>query len=137
MPYPQQGFVVDPTRVMRRIFWRLIPFLFLLYVCAYLDRVNLSFAALAMQRELGLSGTVYGIGAGLFFVSYALFEIPANLILLRLGPRRWIAIIMIAWGVISAGMALIDSPASFYLLRFFLGAAEAGFFPGIILYLTY
>jgi sugar phosphate permease len=137
MPHPQQASVVDPTRVMRRIFWRLIPFLFLLYVCAYLDRVNLSFAALSMQRELGLSGTVYGIGAGLFFVSYALFEIPANLILLRLGPRRWIAIIMIAWGVISAGMALIHSPASFYLLRFFLGAAEAGFFPGIILYLTY
>ncbi|HEX3470771.1 MAG TPA: MFS transporter [Silvibacterium sp.] len=137
MPYPQQAAAVDPARVMRRIFWRLIPFLFLLYVCAYLDRVNLSFAALSMQRELALSGTVYGIGAGLFFVSYALFEVPANLILLRLGPRRWIATIMIAWGVISAGMALIQSPASFYLLRFFLGAAEAGFFPGIILFLTY
>ena len=128
---------VNPARLLRRVFWRLIPFLFLLYVCAYLDRVNLSFAALSMQRELRLSGTVYGLGAGLFFVSYALFEVPANLVLLRLGARRWIAIIMIAWGIVSASMALIQSPASFYLLRFLLGVAEAGFFPGIILYLTY
>ena len=121
---------------MRRVFWRIIPFLFLLYVCAYLDRVNLSFAALSMRRDLGFSGTVYGAGAGLFFISYALFEIPANLILLRLGPRRWIAIIMVAWGFISSAMALIHSPAGFYLLRFLLGIAEAGFFPGIILCLT-
>src|SRR5271165_2866571 len=128
---------IDPVRLLRRVFWRLIPFLFLLYVCAYLDRVNLSFAALSMRRELGFSGAVYGAGAGLFFVSYALFEIPANLVLLRLGPRRWIAIITIAWGIISSGMALIHSAASFYLLRFFLGAAEAGFFPGVIMYLTY
>jgi MFS transporter, ACS family, tartrate transporter len=121
---------------MRRVFWRLIPFLFLLYVCAYLDRVNLSFAALSMRLDLGFSGTVYGTGAGLFFISYALFEIPANLILLRLGPRRWIAIIMVAWGIISSGMALVHSPATFYLLRFLLGVAEAGFFPGVILCLT-
>jgi MFS transporter, ACS family, tartrate transporter len=121
---------------MRRVFWRLIPFLFLLYVCAYLDRVNLSFAALSMRRDLGFSGTVYGAGAGLFFISYALFEIPANLILLRLGPRRWIAIIMVAWGILSSSMALIHSPATFYIVRFLLGAAEAGFFPGVILCLT-
>ena len=127
---------VDPARVMRRVFWRLIPFLFLLYVCAYLDRVNLSFAALSMRRDLGFSGTVYGAGAGLFFISYALFEIPANLVLLRLGPRRWIAIIMIAWGILSSSMALVHSPATFYIARFLLGAAEAGFFPGIILCLT-
>jgi MFS transporter, ACS family, tartrate transporter len=127
---------VDPARIMRRVFWRLIPFLFLLYVCAYLDRVNLSFAALSMRRDLGFSGTVYGAGAGLFFISYALFEIPANLVLLRLGPRRWIAIIMVAWGFLSTSMALIHSPATFYLARFLLGAAEAGFFPGIILCLT-
>jgi ACS family tartrate transporter-like MFS transporter len=127
---------LDPSRIMRRVFWRLIPFLFLLYVCAYLDRVNLSFAALSMRRDLGFSGAVYGAGAGLFFISYALFEIPANLILLRLGPRRWIAIIMIAWGILSSSMALIHSPATFYIVRFLLGAAEAGFFPGIILCLT-
>jgi MFS transporter, ACS family, tartrate transporter len=127
---------VDPSRTMRRVFWRLIPFLFLLYVCAYLDRVNLSFAALSMRRDLGFSGTVYGAGAGLFFISYALFEIPANLILLRVGPRRWIAIIMVAWGILSSSMALVHSPATFYAARFLLGAAEAGFFPGIILCLT-
>jgi MFS transporter, ACS family, tartrate transporter len=128
--------VIDPARIMRRVFWRLIPFLFILYVCAYLDRVNLSFAALSMRRDLGFSGTVYGAGAGLFFISYALFEIPANLILLRLGPRRWMAIIMVAWGIISSSMALIRTPFGFYLLRFLLGVAEAGFFPGIILCLT-
>ncbi|MBV8437815.1 MAG: MFS transporter, partial [Silvibacterium sp.] len=124
------------ARIIRRVFWRLIPFLFVLYVCAYLDRVNLSFAALSMRRDLGFSDTVYGAGAGLFFISYALFEIPANLILLRLGPRRWMAIIMVAWGIVSSAMALIHSPFGFYLLRFLLGVAEAGFFPGIILCLT-
>jgi len=121
---------------MRRVFWRLIPFLFLLYVCAYLDRVNLSFAALSMRHNLGFSGTVYGAGAGLFFISYALFEVPANLVLLRIGPRRWIAIIMTAWGFLSSTMALVHSPAGFYLVRFLLGAAEAGFFPGVILCFT-
>src|SRR5271170_7086065 len=127
---------IDPARLIRRVFWRIIPFLFVLYVCAYLDRVNLSFAALSMRCDLGFSGRVYGAGAGLFFISYALFEIPANLILLRLGPRRWIAIIMVAWGIVSSAMALIHTPAGFYLLRFLLGVAEAGFFPGIILCLT-
>jgi MFS transporter, ACS family, tartrate transporter len=123
--------------VLRRVSWRLMPFLFALYVCAYLDRVNLSYAALSIRRELGFSDTVYGAGAGLFFISYALFEVPSNLILMRLGPRRWIAIIMTAWGVLSTCMALVHSPHSFYLIRFLLGAAEAGFFPGIVLYLTY
>jgi ACS family tartrate transporter-like MFS transporter len=113
-----------------------MPFLFTLYVFAYLDRVNVGYAALAIHRELHFSDTVYGTGAGLFFVSYALFEIPSNLILLRLGPRRWIAIIMLAWGAVSASMPLVHSPHTFYLLRFLLGAAEAGFFPGIVLYLT-
>ncbi|MBV8673043.1 MAG: MFS transporter, partial [Acidobacteriaceae bacterium] len=94
------------------------------------------FAALSMRRDLGFSGTVYGAGAGLFFISYALFEIPANLVLLRLGPRRWMAIIMVAWGIVSSAMALIHSPGGFYLLRFLLGVAEAGFFPGIIFCLT-
>lgn len=114
-----------------------MPFLFALYVFAYLDRVNLSYAALSIRRELGFSDTVYGAGAGLFFISYALFEVPSNLILLRIGPRRWIAAIMTAWGVLSTCMALVHTPHSFYLIRFLLGAAEAGFFPGIILYLTY
>jgi ACS family tartrate transporter-like MFS transporter len=114
-----------------------MPFLFALYVCAYLDRVNLSYAALSIRRELGFSDTVYGAGAGLFFISYALFEVPSNLILLRMGPRRWIAIIMTAWGVLSTCMALVHTPHSFYMVRFLLGAAEAGFFPGIVLYLTY
>ena len=114
-----------------------MPFLFALYVCAYLDRVNLSYAALSIRRELGFSDTVYGAGAGLFFISYALFEVPSNLILLRIGPRRWIAIIMTAWGVLSTCMALVHTAHSFYLVRFLLGAAEAGFFPGIVLYLTY
>ena len=128
---------VDPAAVLRRVFWRLIPFLFALYVFAYLDRVNLSYAALSIRRELGFSDTVYGAGAGLFFLSYALFEVPSNLVLLRVGPRRWIAIIMTAWGVLSASMALVHTAHSFYLIRFLLGAAEAGFFPGILLYLTY
>jgi ACS family tartrate transporter-like MFS transporter len=128
---------VEQTRVMRRVFWRLIPFLFALYVCAYLDRVNLSYAALSIRRELGFSDTIYGAGAGLFFLSYAIFQVPSNLILVRIGPRRWIAIIMTAWGILSASMALIHTPFTFYLVRFLLGAAEAGFFPGIILYLTY
>ena len=128
---------VDPAAVLRRAFWRLVPFLFALYVFAYLDRVNLSYAALSIRRELGFSDTVYGAGAGLFFLSYALFELPSNLILLRIGPRRWIAAIMATWGVLSTSMALVHTPGSFYLIRFLLGAAEAGFFPGIILYLTY
>ena len=136
MPGSQPLSEVNSASIMRRVFWRLIPFLFILYVCAYLDRVNLSFAALSMRRDLGFSGTVYGAGAGLFFISYALFEIPANLVLLRLGPRRWMAIIMVAWGIISSAMALIHSQTGFYLLRFLLGVAEAGFFPGIILCLT-
>ena len=128
---------MDPAAVLRRVHWRLMPFLFALYVFAYLDRVNLSYAALFIRRDLGFSDTVYGAGAGLFFISYALFEVPSNMILLRIGPRRWIAIIMTAWGVLSTSMALVHTPHSFYMVRFLLGAAEAGFFPGIVLYLTY
>ncbi len=115
---------------------RLIPFLFLLYVVSYLDRINVGFAALQMNRELGLSSTVYGLGAGIFFLSYVLFEVPSNLVLDRVGVRLWIARIMITWGLISSAMMFVRGPRSFYLLRFLLGAAEAGFLPGIILYLT-
>ncbi len=115
---------------------RLIPFLFLLYVVAYLDRVNVGFAALEMNRDLGFSAVVYGLGSGIFFVSYTLLEVPSNLMLARVGARRWIARIMCSWGLVSIGMAFVHDTVTFYLLRFLLGAAEAGFFPGIIYYLT-
>ena len=115
---------------------RLIPFLFLLYVVSYLDRINVGFAALQMNRELGFSAAVYGLGAGVFFIAYVLFEVPSNLALDRVGVRFWIARIMITWGVVSSAMMFVKGPTSFYALRFLLGAAEAGFFPGIILYLT-
>jgi MFS transporter, ACS family, tartrate transporter len=114
----------------------LIPFVFLLYVVSFLDRVNVGFAALEMNRDLGLSPAVYGFGAGIFFIGYSLFEVPSNLILARVGARRWIARIMITWGIIAAATMFVRGPLSFYLLRFLLGIAEAGFFPGIIFYLS-
>lgn len=122
---------------LARVRWRLIPFLFLLYIVAYLDRINVGFAALQMNAAVGLSSQAYGLGAGIFFISYFIFEVPSNLILYRVGARRWIARIMISWGVLSAAMMFTAGPLSFYVLRFLLGAAEAGFFPGMILYLTY
>jgi len=115
---------------------RLLPFLFVLYIVAYLDRINVGFAALQMNRALGLSDAVFGFGAGLFFAGYFIFEIPSNLILARVGARRWIARIMLTWGVVAIAMTAVRGPASFCALRFTLGAAEAGFFPGVILYLT-
>jgi len=120
-----------------KVTWRLIPFLFLCYVCAYLDRVNVGFAKLKMMSDLGFSDAVYGLGAGVFFVGYLLFEVPSNLIMLKVGARRWIARIMITWGMVSGAMMFVNSPTSFYILRFALGVAEAGFIPAIILYLTY
>ncbi len=123
--------------VYRKVAWRLIPFLFLCYVVAYLDRVNVGFAKLQMLSDLKFSETAYGLGAGIFFIGYFLFEVPSNLILHRTGARRWIARIMVTWGVLSAAMMFVTSEPIFYGLRFLLGAAEAGFFPGIILYLTY
>ena len=121
--------------VVRTLTRRLVPFLFLLYIVAYLDRINLGFAALQMQRQLGFSDAVYGLGAGAFFPGYFLFQVPSNLVLERVGARRWIAALMVTWGIISASMCLVGSKWSFYTLRFLLGAAEAGFFPGVILYL--
>jgi ACS family tartrate transporter-like MFS transporter len=115
---------------------RLVPFLFLLYIFAYLDRINVGFASLQMNEALGFSAAVYGLGAGIFFLSYTAFEIPSNVILARVGARRWIARIMITWGLASASMMFVRDARSFYALRFLLGAAEAGFFPGIIFYLT-
>ncbi|WP_338768299.1 MFS transporter [Massilia sp. METH4] len=121
----------------RRVSRRLLPFLFLCYVAAYLDRVNVGFAKLQMQADLALSDTVYGIGAGIFFIGYFLFEVPSNLLMERVGARRWIARIMISWGFVSAATMFATGPVSFYVLRFLLGVAEAGFFPGVVLYLTY
>jgi len=121
------------SRVTRRI----MPILFLSYVVSYLDRVNVGFAKLQMMTDLNLSDTVYGLGAGIFFIGYFLFEIPSNLILHKVGARRWIARIMISWGLISGAMIFINSAPMFYLMRFLLGLAEAGFFPGVILYMTY
>ncbi len=124
-------------RTMRKVTWRLIPFLFLLFIVNYLDRVNVGFAALKMNADLGFSAASYGFGAGVFFVGYFLFEVPSNLILERVGARFWITRITVTWGIVSTAMALVDGPTTFYVLRFLLGVAEAGFLPGIILYLTY
>jgi sugar phosphate permease len=133
--------VADPddfeAATYRTVTWRLLPFLFLCYILAYLDRVNVGFARLQMQTDLGLSDTAYGIGAGMFFIGYFFFEVPSNLLLRRIGARVWIARIMIMWGLISSGMMFTSSQTTFYVLRFVLGIAEAGFFPGIILYLTF
>jgi ACS family tartrate transporter-like MFS transporter len=122
---------------LAKITLRLIPFMFVLYIVAFLDRVNVGFAALQMNENLGFSDTVYGIGAGIFFIGYFIFEVPSNLIMEKVGARIWIARIMLTWGVISSAMFLVGGETSFYILRFLLGVAEAGFFPGMILYLTY
>lgn len=121
----------------RKATLRIVPFLFVCYFFAFLDRVNVGFAKLHMLSDLHLSEAAYGLGAGIFFIGYFLFEVPSNLILHRVGARLWIARIMVTWGIVSAAMAFVTSPAMFYVLRFLLGVAEAGFFPGIILYLTY
>ena len=146
-PHPDEPITRDPasgirdpdfeSRTIARVLWRLIPFIILLQFLNYLDRVNVSFAKLTMSQDLGFSEAVYGFGAGIFFVSYFIFEIPSNLILDRVGARLWMARIMITWGVISSLMMCIKGTWSFYLLRFLLGAAEAGFAPGILLYFTY
>ena len=121
---------------MQRVTWRLLPFLLLLYIISWLDRVNVGFAKLQMNTDLGLSDTAYGFGAGIFFLAYAACEIPSNLLLVRFGARRWIARIMITWGLISAGMMFVQGELSFYAMRLLLGAAEAGFLPGIVYYLS-
>ena len=123
------------TTILRKVTWHLLPFLLFLYIICWLDRVNVGFAALQMNQDLGFSASVYGFGAGVFFAGYALFEIPSNLILARVGARRWIARIMVSWGLISTCMMFVHDTTSFYLLRFLLGVAEAGFLPGILYYL--
>jgi len=121
----------------RKVMWRLMPFLFLCYVLAYVDRVNVGFAKLQMQQDLRMSDSVYGLGAGIFFIGYFFFEVPSNMILQRVGARFWIGPIMIVWGIVSACTMLVRSASSFYAVRFLLGIVESGFFPGVILYLTF
>jgi len=123
------------SAVVSRLMWRLMPFLFLLYIVAYLDRINVSFAVLQMRGALGISDRVYGRAAGMFFAGYFFFQLPSNLVLEKFGVRRWISGLMVTWGVISCLMIFIRGPISFYGMRFLLGAAEAGFFPGMILYM--
>jgi ACS family tartrate transporter-like MFS transporter len=127
----------EEVRVIRTVTLRLMPFLGICYIAAFVDRVNVGFAALQMQADLGFSDTVYALGAGMFFIGYFFFEVPSNVILEKVGARLWIARIMILWGIISSSMMFVQSAWAFYVLRFLLGAGEAGFFPGIILYLTY
>lgn len=124
------------TRVVRKISWRILPFVMLLYFVSFLDRVNVGFAALGMNKAIGLTPAMFGLGSGVFFLGYFLFEVPSNLILYRVGARLWIARVMVTWGILSAASAFATGPHSFYALRFLLGAAEAGFFPGIIFYLN-
>jgi MFS transporter, ACS family, tartrate transporter len=122
---------------LRKVTLRLIPFLFVLYIVAWLDRVNVGFAALQMNSDLGFSSAAFGFGSGVFFLGYCLFEVPSNLVLHRVGARRWISRIMISWGAISATMMFVRTTPTFYVLRFLLGAAEAGFFPGVVYYLSH
>ena len=123
-------------RTILKISWRLLPLIVVSYFIAYVDRTNIAFAALTMNKDLGISAYLYGWGAGIFFLGYALFEVPSNMVLAKVGARRWIARIMFTWGLISGAMAFATGPASFLVLRFLLGVAEAGFFPGIIFYLS-
>jgi ACS family tartrate transporter-like MFS transporter len=127
--------LTNDDALYRKIRWRLLPYLLLLYVIAWFDRVNVGFAALQMNEELGFGPEVFGFGAGIFFIGYALFEVPSNLILAKVGARFWIGRIMVTWGVISVAMMFVTGPTSFYVLRFLLGVAEAGFLPGILFYL--
>lgn len=124
-------------RTLRKITWRIVPFIMILYLIAYIDRVNIGFAAITMKEDLGFTASILGFGAGIFFLGYFLFEVPSNIILHKVGARIWIARVMVTWGIIAGGMAFIESSTSFYVMRFLLGVAEAGFFPGIILYLSY
>src|SRR5205814_772627 len=136
MPIPSADQRLEAA-TMRRVSWRLMPFLLAAYLICYIDRVNVGFAALQMNKAVGIDPKTYGLGAGIFFLGYFILEVPSNLALERFGARTWIARIMITWGLCSAAFALIGGPISFLVLRFLLGVAEAGFFPGVILFLTY
>jgi len=125
------------ARTLRKLQWRILPFIFLLYVIAYIDRINVSFAALTMNKDLGISAQQYGFAVGIFFVGYFLFEIPSNLMLHRIGARIWIARILITWGIVAALTGFVHNVHELYIARFALGLAEAGYYPGVVLYLTY
>ncbi len=129
--------MIQEKELVSKVSRRIIPYLFFCYIFNYLDRFNISFAALEMKADLGFSDAVYGLGAGMFFVGYVFFEVPSNLLMEKIGARIWISRIMMTWGIVSCAMMFVKTPFSFYLLRFLLGVSEAGFFPGIILYLTY
>ena len=135
-----RGTLPEPTpleiRTMRKVTWRIVPFLMLCYFIAFVDRVNAGCAALDMNRDIGLSAAAFGLGGGLFYITYVLFEVPSNLAMQKVGARLWIARIMVSWGLVSAAMAFVVGPNSFYAVRLLLGAAEAGFFPGVIVYLS-
>ena len=135
-PDDVSGIDGDGARIMRRVTLHLIPFLLACYFISFLDRVNVAFAALQMNKDLGFSQSVYGLGSGLFFVTYCLFEVPSNRMLTRVGASRWIARIMVTWGLCAAGLAFVVGPYSFFTMRLLLGAAEAGFFPGVLYFLT-
>src|ERR1700722_12390958 len=138
MSIPPMTVPVSEDAVYSKVAWRVIPLLFLCYIAAYLDRVNVGFAKLQMQSDVPqISDTVFGLGAGIFFLGYFVFEVPSNIFMEKMGARFWIARIMITWGIVSTAMILVNSPWVFYGLRLLLGFAEAGFFPGVILYLTY
>ena len=126
-----------PTSLLAKVSWRLLPFLLLMYIMAFLDRANVGFAKQAFQADTGIGDAAFAFGAGVFFAGYALLEVPSNLIMHRVGARLWMCRIMVTWGLISAAMVFAHTETSFYVLRFLLGVAEAGFFPGVILYLTY
>src|SRR5712691_4517430 len=129
--------MISESALLSKISRRLIPFMFLLYIVSYLDRINVGFAALQLNQALKFDPAVFGLGAGIFFIGYFIFEIPSNLIMQRVGARIWMARILVTWGILSSAMMFVNGVFSFYVLRFLLGAAEAGFFPGMILYLTY
>ena len=138
MPTTTLSAAVSEDSVYHKVAWRIIPILFLSYIAAYLDRVNVSFAKLQMQSDVAdITDSVFGVGAGIFFLGYFIFEVPSNILLEKVGARLWIARIMITWGIISSAMIFVNSQWVFFGLRLLLGFAEAGFFPGIILYLTY
>ena len=129
--------MISEQALLSKLTRRLIPFMFMLYIVSYLDRINVGFAALQLNTALKFDPAVFGLGSGIFFIGYFIFEVPSNLIMERVGARIWIARILVTWGIISVAMMFVRGPATFYTLRFLLGVAEAGFFPGMILYLTY
>ena len=127
---------LDESRIVRKVAWHIMPLIMVCYLFAFFDRINISFAKFALQSDLHLSDTAYGFGAGLFVVGYVLFEVPSNLMLYKVGARRWIARIMVSWGIATALMVFVQTEWQFYVLRFLIGAMEAGFAPGVLFYLT-